>query len=59
MLEAGQYTIDVPADQLPATTNTNPKVPLDLLQARNAVAIAKAAGAGQYAADSLAKAEDN
>jgi outer membrane protein OmpA-like peptidoglycan-associated protein len=59
MLEAGQYTIDVPADQLPATTNTNPKVPLDLLQARNAVAIAKAAGAGQYAPDSLAKAADN
>jgi outer membrane protein OmpA-like peptidoglycan-associated protein len=59
MLEAGQYTIDVPADQLPATMNTNPKVPLDLLQARNAVAIAKAAGAGQYAADSLRKAEDN
>lgn len=59
MLEAGQYTIDVPADQLPATMNTNPKVPLDLLQARNAVAIAKAAGAGQYAADSLSKAEDN
>ena len=59
MLEAGQYTIDVPADQLPASSNTNPKVPLDLLQARNAVAIAKAAGAAQYAHDSLAKAEDN
>jgi len=59
MLEAGQYTIDVPVDQLPATNNTNPKVPLDLLQARNAVAIAKATGAAQYAGDSLAKAEDN
>jgi outer membrane protein OmpA-like peptidoglycan-associated protein len=59
MLEAGQYTIDVPADQLPATSNTNPKVPLDLLQARNAVAIAKAAGAGHYSPDSLAKAEEN
>src|SRR6202035_383327 len=31
---------------------------LDLLEARNAVAIAKAAGAKQYAPDSLAKAED-
>jgi outer membrane protein OmpA-like peptidoglycan-associated protein len=59
MLEAGQYTIDVPAAQLPATHDTNPKTPLDLLQARNAVAIAKAAGAAQYAGDSLAKAEDN
>src|SRR6202034_2755897 len=33
-------------------------VPLDLLEARNAVVIAKAAGAQQYAPDSLAKAED-
>lgn len=57
MLEGGQYTIDVHAAQLPSAT-PNPKVPLDLLEARNAVAIAKAAGAGQYAADSLAKAED-
>ena len=58
MLEAGQYTIDVPADQLPAT-HADPKIPLDLLQARNAVAIAKAAGAAQYAGTSLAKAEEN
>ncbi|MBV9480631.1 MAG: OmpA family protein [Acidobacteria bacterium] len=58
MLAAGQYTIDVPANQLPATS-ANPKTPLDLLEARNAVAIAKAAGAREYASDSLAKAEDN
>ncbi len=58
LLEAGQYTIDVPADQLPAS-KADPKTPLNLLQARNAVAIAKAAGASQYAADTLAKAEDN
>ena len=57
MLEGGQYTIDVPADQLPSATAA-PKVPLNLLEARNAVAIAKAAGAQQYAADSLSKAED-
>ncbi len=57
VLEGAQYTIDVPADQLPAT-HADQKVPLDLLEARNAVAIAKAAGAQHYAADSLAKAED-
>jgi outer membrane protein OmpA-like peptidoglycan-associated protein len=55
VLEGGQYTVDVPADQLPAT-NADSQVPLDLLEARNAVAIAKAAGAEQYAASSLAKA---
>lgn len=57
VLEGGQYTIDVPANQLPSS-EASPKVPLDLLEARNAVAIAKAAGAQQYAPDSLAKAED-
>ena len=57
VLEGGQYIIDVPAEQLPATQADN-NVPLDLLEARNAVAIAKAAGAEQYAASSLAKAVD-
>jgi outer membrane protein OmpA-like peptidoglycan-associated protein len=57
VLEGAQYTIDVPAEQLPST-QADARVPLDLLEARNAVAIAKAAGAKQYAADSLAKAED-
>jgi outer membrane protein OmpA-like peptidoglycan-associated protein len=57
VLEGKQYTIDVPANQLPSS-QADPKVPLDLLEARNAVAIAKAAGAKQYAPDSLAKAED-
>src|SRR5213080_804032 len=57
MLEGGQYTIDVPGAQLPSST-ADPKTPLDLLEARNAVAIAKAAGASQYAGDSLRKAED-
>jgi outer membrane protein OmpA-like peptidoglycan-associated protein len=55
VLEGSQYIIDVPADQLPAT-QADSRVPLDLLEARNAVAIAKAAGAEQYAASSLAKA---
>jgi len=57
VLEGNQYTIDVPAEQLPASQAEH-NVPLDLLEARNAVAIAKAAGAKEYAADSLAKAED-
>jgi hypothetical protein len=57
VLEGGQYTIDVHADQLPSK-QASPNVPLDLLEARNAVAIAKAAGAQQYASDSIAKAED-
>ena len=57
VLEGKQYTIDVPAEQLPSS-QADPKVPLDLLEARNAVVIAKAAGAKQYAADSLTKAED-
>ncbi len=57
MLEGSQYTIDVHATQLPSAA-ADPKTPLDLLEARNAVAIAKAAGASRYAGDSLRKAED-
>jgi hypothetical protein len=43
VLEGQQYTIDVPADQLPSA-QANPTAPLDLIKARNAVAVAKAAG---------------
>src|SRR5246127_5857791 len=57
VLEGKEYTIDVPVEQLPST-QASADVPLDLLEARNAVAIAKAAGAQQYAASSLEKAED-
>jgi outer membrane protein OmpA-like peptidoglycan-associated protein len=57
VLEGGQYTIDVPGDQLPSS-QASLDVPLDLLEARNALVIAKAAGAQQYAPDSLTKAED-
>ncbi|HEY3974603.1 MAG TPA: OmpA family protein [Candidatus Sulfotelmatobacter sp.] len=57
VLEGGQYTIDVAADQLPSA-QAQPNVPLDLLEARDAVMIAKAAGAEQYAHDSIMKAED-
>jgi outer membrane protein OmpA-like peptidoglycan-associated protein len=56
MLEGGSYTVDMPAQQLPSAT-ADSKTPLTLLEARNAVAIAKAAGAAQYAPDSLQKAE--
>jgi len=57
VLEGGQYTIDVPADQLPSAQSQG-DVPLDLLEARDAVMIAKAAGAEQYASSSIQKAED-
>jgi outer membrane protein OmpA-like peptidoglycan-associated protein len=57
MLEGEEYTIDVKAADLPATSAA-PNTPLELLEARNAVAIAKAAGADQYAGDSMAKAQD-
>ena len=57
VLEGAQYTIDIPAEQLPSS-QADAKVPLDLLEARNAVAIAKAAGAQKYAPDSLAKSVD-
>jgi len=57
VLEGREYVIDVPAEQLPSA-QAQPNVPLDLLEARDAVAIAKAAGAEQYAHDSLMKAED-
>jgi outer membrane protein OmpA-like peptidoglycan-associated protein len=57
MLEGDQYVVDVGATQLPSATAA-PNTPVDLLEARNAVAIAKAAGADQYAGDSLKKAQD-
>ena len=57
MLEAGQYTVDVDPSQLPSA-QAAPNTQIDLLEARNAVAIAKAAGADSYAAESLKKAQD-
>ena len=57
MLEGDQYVVDVGAGKLPSATSA-PNTPVDLLEARNAVAIAKAAGADQYAAESLKKAQD-
>lgn len=57
VMEGKEYTIDVPVEQLPSS-QAQPNVPLDLLEARNSVAIAKAAGAEQYANSSIMKAED-
>jgi outer membrane protein OmpA-like peptidoglycan-associated protein len=56
LLQKGQYTINLNPDQLPATTEDK-KVPLELLEAENAIAIAQATGADQYAADTLGKAK--
>jgi outer membrane protein OmpA-like peptidoglycan-associated protein len=56
LLEKGQYTVNLTPDQLPATT-ADKKTPLELLEAQNAIAIAQAAGADQYAADTLGKAK--
>src|SRR5256885_42052 len=57
VVERGQYTVDITAAKLPSTT-ADAKTPNDLLQARNAVAIAQAEGADRYAADTMRKAED-
>lgn len=56
VIDRGAYTVDIPVATLPSTT-ADPHVPLDLVEARNAVAIARAAGADKYAPDSLTKAE--
>src|SRR5262249_7504446 len=56
-VEKGQYTIDIDPSTLPATS-ADLSTPVDLLEARNAVAIARAEGAERYAADSFRKAQD-
>jgi outer membrane protein OmpA-like peptidoglycan-associated protein len=58
LMEKGQYTTNIDPARLPAFGATAQAVPLQLLEARDAVAIAKAAGAEQYAADTLQKAQD-
>jgi len=57
LLERGGNTLNLSASQLPSSM-ADPKTPNDLLQAMNAIAIAKAAGAERYASDTLSKAED-
>jgi outer membrane protein OmpA-like peptidoglycan-associated protein len=53
LLKQGQYTINIPAADLEYRDRS---VPLQLQEARNAVAITRATGAERYAADTLAKA---
>src|SRR5579872_5107499 len=56
LLQRGQYVLNVkPSDIRPR--ELNPKVPLELYEARNAVQIARWTGAGHYAADTFLKAE--
>src|SRR6185369_3918243 len=55
LLQRGQYTLNVnPADIKPI--RLDPKVPLELYEARNAVQIARWAGAEKYAAETMQKA---
>ncbi|MFZ0427377.1 MAG: OmpA family protein [Acidobacteriota bacterium] len=55
LLQRGQY------EQLanPLVLKSDPKVPLELYEARNAVQIARTAGADQFASDTFAKAENS
>ena len=55
LLQRGQYTLSVaPAELKPLPSN--PKVPLELYEARNAVRIARWTGAERYASDTFQKA---
>ena len=54
LLKRGQYTLNLAAAAPPAM---DPKTPPDLYQARNAVRIARAAGAEAYAGDAFGKAQ--
>ncbi len=54
LLQRGQYSQNIDNSKMPMVTDL--KTNLQLREARNAVAIAKAAGADRYAADTLQKA---
>ena len=59
--EKGEYTVDLANAQLPSTMLSPEearRVPLSLLEARNAVAIAEATGATQYAPEVLARSQE-
>ena len=59
--ERGEYTVDLENTQLPSTMLSPyeaSRIPLSLLEARNAVAIAVATGAKQYAPDVLARSQE-
>jgi outer membrane protein OmpA-like peptidoglycan-associated protein len=55
LLQRGVYTLNVSPGQAPERA-PDPRTPLTLLQARNAVDIARYAGADRYAADTFEKA---
>jgi len=57
-LQRGEYSVNLNAADLPAV-HADKKTPLSLREARNAVAIARASGADQYASDSMQKAVDD
>jgi outer membrane protein OmpA-like peptidoglycan-associated protein len=56
LLQRGQYTVNVPPAELKPIP-LDPKTPLDVHEARNAIRIARWAGADKDAADSFQKAE--
>ena len=56
LLQRGQYTLNVPPASL-RPIELDRRTPLELLEARNAVRIARWNGADRYAADTMAKAE--
>jgi outer membrane protein OmpA-like peptidoglycan-associated protein len=57
-LSREEYTHDLDPNSLPATGADLKKVPLNLLQARNAVAIAASEGGEKYAPEAMARARD-
>jgi outer membrane protein OmpA-like peptidoglycan-associated protein len=57
-LTRDEYVKDLDPNTLPATGANLKKVPLNLLEARNAVAIADSVGAEKYAPEALARAKE-
>jgi outer membrane protein OmpA-like peptidoglycan-associated protein len=55
-LGRSEYSVDISPSALPSTS-ADEKVPLELLEAENAIAIAKASGADQYAPSSIQSAQ--
>lgn len=58
LLQRGQYSVNVPPSEL-KPMSLDSKTPLEIYEARNAVRIARWAGADKDAADSFAKAEQS
>ena len=54
--QRGDYTVRIPPSELLSITASR-KTPVELLEARNAVVIARASGAERYASDAYARAE--